>query len=96
MCCSLHRPHLQATHGCGDLIFSSHTTFVLTGVLTFTEYGETLIIKVWPGWLARPVHCWRRGWLEEGTRPLWWAGAAEPVQRKASPHTGLQAFATSL
>lgn len=36
----------QATHGCGDLIFSSHTTFVLTGVLTFTEYGETLIIKV--------------------------------------------------
>lgn len=36
----------QATHGCGDLIFSSHTTFVLTGVLTFTEYGETLLIKV--------------------------------------------------
>lgn len=36
----------QATHGCGDLIFSSHTTFVLTGVLTFTEYGETLVIKV--------------------------------------------------
>lgn len=51
------RPHagsscrLQATHGCGDLIFSSHTTFVLTGVLTYTEYGQTLIIKVrrWPG-----------------------------------------------
>ena len=39
----------QATHGCGDLIFSSHTTFVLTGVLTFTEYGETLAIKV-SGW----------------------------------------------
>lgn len=36
----------QATHGCGDLIFSSHTTFVLVGVLTFTEYGETLIIKI--------------------------------------------------
>ena len=64
MCHSLHRPHVQATHGCGDLIFSSHTTFVLTGVLTFTEYGETLIIKVWPGWLAwRPVHCWGAGML---------------------------------
>ncbi|KAH7617669.1 putativeceramide inositolphosphotransferase [Nannochloris sp. 'desiccata'] len=36
----------QATHGCGDLIFSSHTTFVLVGVLTFTEYGETLLIKL--------------------------------------------------
>jgi sphingomyelin synthase-related protein 1 len=36
----------QATHGCGDLIFSSHTTFVLVGVLTFTEYGETLLLKV--------------------------------------------------
>ncbi|KAI3437763.1 hypothetical protein D9Q98_000210 [Chlorella vulgaris] len=36
----------QATHGCGDLVFSSHTTFVLTGVLTFTEYGETLLIKI--------------------------------------------------
>jgi sphingomyelin synthase-related protein 1 len=36
----------QATHGCGDLIFSSHTTFVLVGVLTFTEYGETLLIKI--------------------------------------------------
>jgi hypothetical protein len=36
----------QATHGCGDLIFSSHTTFVLVGCLTFTEYGETLLIKI--------------------------------------------------
>jgi hypothetical protein len=36
----------QATHGCGDLIFSSHTTFVLVGVLTFTEYGNTLLIKI--------------------------------------------------
>lgn len=36
----------QATHGCGDLIFSSHTTFVLVGCLTFTEYGETMILKV--------------------------------------------------
>lgn len=36
----------QATHGCGDLIFSSHTTFVLVGCLTFTEYGESLILKI--------------------------------------------------
>lgn len=36
----------QTTHGCGDLIFSSHTTFVLVGVLTFTEYGETLVLKI--------------------------------------------------
>ena len=36
----------QATHGCGDLIFSSHTTFVLVGVLTFTEYGEKLFLKI--------------------------------------------------
>ena len=44
----------QATHGCGDLIFSSHTTFVLVGCLTFTEYGETLILKIisWLGVLA--------------------------------------------
>jgi hypothetical protein len=41
----------QATHGCGDLIFSSHTTFVLVGVLTFTEYGETLLLKV-VAWLG--------------------------------------------
>jgi len=36
----------QATHGCGDLIFSSHTTFVLVGCLTFTEYGETILLKI--------------------------------------------------
>lgn len=41
----------QSTHGCGDLIFSSHTTFVLVGVLTFTEYGSTLALKV-IGWLG--------------------------------------------
>jgi hypothetical protein len=41
----------QATHGCGDLIFSSHTTFVLVGCLTFTEYGETLLLKV-VAWLG--------------------------------------------
>lgn len=33
------------THGCGDLIFSSHTTFALVGILTYTEYGGLLITK---------------------------------------------------
>lgn len=41
----------QATHGCGDLIFSSHTTFVLVGVLTYTEYGEVIILKIL-GWIG--------------------------------------------
>ncbi|GAB4819233.1 hypothetical protein N2152v2_006279 [Parachlorella kessleri] len=40
-----------ATHGCGDLIFSSHTTFVLVGCLTYTEYGSLLIMKI-VGWLG--------------------------------------------
>jgi len=39
-------PKMQATHGCGDLIFSSHTTFVLVGVLTYTEYGGLFFVKV--------------------------------------------------
>ena len=38
----------QATHGCGDLIFSSHTTFMLVGLLTYTEYGTRLPIKACP------------------------------------------------
>lgn len=38
--------YTQATHGCGDLIFSSHTTFVLVGCLTYTEYGSLLFMKV--------------------------------------------------
>lgn len=41
----------QATHGCGDLIFSSHTTFVLVGMLTYTEYGEILLVKI-IGWIG--------------------------------------------
>ncbi|KAK2077402.1 hypothetical protein QBZ16_004247 [Prototheca wickerhamii] len=41
----------QATHGCGDLIFSSHTTFVLVGCLTFTEYGSRVVLKV-IGWIG--------------------------------------------
>lgn len=36
----------QATHGCGDLIFSSHTTFALMGALTYHEYGTHLATKV--------------------------------------------------
>ncbi|KDD72179.1 hypothetical protein H632_c3744p0, partial [Helicosporidium sp. ATCC 50920] len=41
----------QATHGCGDLIFSSHTTFVLVGCLTYTEYGSRRACKLiaWVG-----------------------------------------------
>lgn len=36
----------QSTHGCGDLIFSSHTTFALVGTLTYTEYGTIRAIKL--------------------------------------------------
>lgn len=36
----------QSTHGCGDLIFSSHTTFMLVGMLTYNEYGTLTPIKV--------------------------------------------------
>ncbi len=43
---------MQTTHGCGDLIFSSHTTFALVGVLTYTEYGAVLVTKV----IARASH----------------------------------------
>lgn len=39
-------PVEQAAFGCGDLIFSSHTTFVLVGVLSYTTYGKILLIKV--------------------------------------------------
>jgi hypothetical protein len=41
----------QTTHGCGDLVFSSHTTFVLVGVLTYTEYGGSRALKL-VGWLG--------------------------------------------
>ncbi|KAK9799002.1 hypothetical protein WJX73_001925 [Symbiochloris irregularis] len=39
----------QVSHGCGDLIFSSHVTFTLVGCLTYNEYGSTLLMKalVW-------------------------------------------------
>ena len=35
-----------AAHGCGDLIFSSHTTFALTGALTYGEWGGVRAVKV--------------------------------------------------
>lgn len=35
-----------AANGCGDLIFSSHTTFILVGTLTYSEYGSMRIMKV--------------------------------------------------
>ncbi len=37
---------MQATHGCGDLVFSSHTIFALTGMMTYNEYGTHLATKV--------------------------------------------------
>ncbi|KAK9815443.1 hypothetical protein WJX72_003721 [[Myrmecia] bisecta] len=39
----------QSTHGCGDLIFSSHTTFALVGAMTYFEYGSKKAVKaiVW-------------------------------------------------
>ncbi|KAK9868664.1 hypothetical protein WJX84_008619 [Apatococcus fuscideae] len=35
----------QVGHSCGDLIFSSHTTFALSGALTYTEYGSWRLSK---------------------------------------------------
>ena len=37
---------LQTTHGCGDLLFSSHTTFALVGVMSYQEYGTLNAVKV--------------------------------------------------
>ena len=39
---------LQTTHGCGDLLFSSHTTFALVGVMSYQEYGTINAVKVRP------------------------------------------------
>ena len=41
----LTRTCLQTTHSCGDLMFSSHTTFALVGCLTYNEYGSTIVTK---------------------------------------------------
>eukprot|EP00192_Tetraselmis_astigmatica_P018091 CAMPEP_0117658656 /NCGR_PEP_ID=MMETSP0804-20121206/5978_1 /TAXON_ID=1074897 /ORGANISM="Tetraselmis astigmatica, Strain CCMP880" /LENGTH=242 /DNA_ID=CAMNT_0005465187 /DNA_START=896 /DNA_END=1624 /DNA_ORIENTATION=+ len=38
-------------YSCGDLIFSSHTTFALSGALAYNEYGSFLPIKV-IAWIA--------------------------------------------
>ena len=35
----------QATKGCGDLIFSSHTTFALVGCLAYTAFGNLKAVK---------------------------------------------------
>eukprot|EP00201_Polytomella_parva_P015819 CAMPEP_0175062732 /NCGR_PEP_ID=MMETSP0052_2-20121109/14338_1 /TAXON_ID=51329 ORGANISM="Polytomella parva, Strain SAG 63-3" /NCGR_SAMPLE_ID=MMETSP0052_2 /ASSEMBLY_ACC=CAM_ASM_000194 /LENGTH=123 /DNA_ID=CAMNT_0016328799 /DNA_START=631 /DNA_END=1002 /DNA_ORIENTATION=+ len=42
---------------CGDLIFSSHTTFMLTGVLAYNEYGSNAITKglAWLGGVVLSV-----------------------------------------
>ena len=37
---------MQTTHGCGDLVFSSHTIFALAGMMTYNEYGTHLATKV--------------------------------------------------
>ena len=47
---------LQATHGCGDLIFSSHTTFALVGVMSYQEYGTLVPVKVYIH-IASLAHC---------------------------------------
>ena len=44
--CWLHRIGMQATHGCGDLVFSSHTIFALTGMMVYSEYGTYVATKV--------------------------------------------------
>jgi hypothetical protein len=35
----------QASKGCGDLIFSSHITFILTFVWTYAVVGRSLLLK---------------------------------------------------
>ncbi|KAL6765394.1 PAP2 superfamily C-terminal-domain-containing protein [Haematococcus lacustris] len=35
----------QVSRSCGDLVFSSHTIFMLTGILAYNEYGSQLIMK---------------------------------------------------
>lgn len=49
-------PARQATGGCGDLIFSSHTTFILVGVLSYQTYGGILIAKIL-AWIAAAILC---------------------------------------
>eukprot|EP00475_Leptophrys_vorax_P001778 TRINITY_DN10993_c0_g1_i2.p1 TRINITY_DN10993_c0_g1~~TRINITY_DN10993_c0_g1_i2.p1 ORF type:complete len:361 (-),score=2.83 TRINITY_DN10993_c0_g1_i2:108-1190(-) len=42
---------LNVLHSCGDLIFSSHMTFMLTFIITYTKYGTTSLFK-YLAWLA--------------------------------------------
>ncbi|GLC41044.1 hypothetical protein PLESTB_000949300 [Pleodorina starrii] len=44
----------QVSKSCGDLIFSSHTTFMLTGVLAYNEYGSLVVMKA-ISWLLAVV-----------------------------------------
>ncbi|GMH42801.1 hypothetical protein BSKO_10720 [Bryopsis sp. KO-2023] len=50
----LMNPTRQATGGCGDLVFSSHTTFILVGVLTYQTYGGLFAVKVL-GWILAGI-----------------------------------------
>lgn len=47
---------MQAAHSCGDLLFSSHTTFLLNGALTYSVYGSHPAIKA-AVWLAIACIC---------------------------------------
>ncbi|EFJ40981.1 hypothetical protein VOLCADRAFT_84244 [Volvox carteri f. nagariensis] len=44
----------QVSKSCGDLIFSSHTTFILTGILAYNEYGFLRAMKAM-SWLLGVV-----------------------------------------
>ncbi|KAF6254779.1 PAP2 superfamily C-terminal-domain-containing protein [Scenedesmus sp. NREL 46B-D3] len=44
----------QVATSCGDLIFSSHMTFILTGVLAYTHYGSKRLVKA-AAWAAAAV-----------------------------------------
>ncbi len=46
----------QVNRGCGDLIFSSHVTFILTIVLTYCRYGEWRAAKA-AGWALVALNC---------------------------------------
>lgn len=50
-------PRRVISMSCGDLIFSSHTTFVLTGVLAYQEHGTATPIKL-ASWLSAMMFSW--------------------------------------
>jgi hypothetical protein len=47
----------QATKGCGDLVFSSHTIFILAWVLTYNDFGGRPALKAlaWAGVVAMSI-----------------------------------------